>query len=105
MEITDRFLAIIDDIHAKMAMSQSEIERRSGMSSVISNVRSGKVDPSLLTVCKLLKAFPDYSAEWILLGTGSMLKSGGEMAILKKQNEQLMRLNIVLQERLRNYEK
>lgn len=99
-EINARFLAIIDDIHSVRGMSQSEIERRCGMSSVISNVRKGSVAPSLVTVCKLLKVFPDYSSDWLLLGTGNMLRSQGEIADLKRENDKLIRLNIILQEKL-----
>lgn len=100
MTVSERFLAIVDDVQGRTAMSQSELERRCKMSAVISNIRSGKVEPSVSSLTKLLTTFPDYSADWVLLGRGDMLRSGGEVAKLKEMNEKLIKLNLRLQERL-----
>lgn len=102
MELSERFLAVIDDIRKRTEMSQSQIERRCGMSSVISNVRNGKVEPSLPTITRLLLAFPDYSAEWMLTGRDAMLKMQGELGRVKRENESLLRLNVALQKKLMN---
>lgn len=105
MNVRERFLAIVDDIQGRTSMSQSELERRCGMSSVISNVRSGKVEPSVSTIVRLLMTFTEYSPDWLLLGRGDKLRTGGEVERLRQQNERLIRLNLKLQERLSNEDK
>lgn len=102
MELKDRFLAIVDDIRARTAISQSELERRCGMSAVISNVRSGKVSPSLDTIVRLLSLYHEYSPDYLLFGEGEMMRGGGELARLRKENKLLMSLNLRLQERLQD---
>jgi len=46
--------------------------QRSGISHLI----SGRNKPSLEFLQKLLKTFPDINSDWMLFGTGEMLKSG-----------------------------
>lgn len=103
--ISRRFLAIVDDIQRRTSMSQSELERRCGMSAIVSNIRSGKVEPSVSTLVKLLTTFDTYSPDWLLLERGDMHRGGGEVARLREQNEMLIRLNLKLQERLSNEDK
>ncbi|MCR5454550.1 MAG: helix-turn-helix domain-containing protein [Bacteroidales bacterium] len=42
--------------------------------SSISHMMSGRNNPSLTVVQKILKSYPDISAEWLLFGEGNMLK-------------------------------
>lgn len=44
--------------------------------SSISHMMSGRNNPSLTVVQKILKCYPDISADWLLFGEGSMLKNG-----------------------------
>ena len=41
----------------------------------VSHITSGRNKPSLPVVQKILKCFPDISAEWLLFGEGNMLKT------------------------------
>jgi transcriptional regulator with XRE-family HTH domain len=42
--------------------------------SSISHILSGRNNPSLEFVCKILKRYPEINADWILFGKGSMYK-------------------------------
>lgn len=46
--------------------------------SSISHIMSGRNKPSYDFIIKLLSAFEDLNSEWLLFGTGSMLKAGKE---------------------------
>jgi transcriptional regulator with XRE-family HTH domain len=43
--------------------------------SAISHIMSGRNNPSLTLVQKILKCYPDISADWLLFGDGNMLKN------------------------------
>lgn len=103
-EVSERLLVVIDDVLRRYGMSQSEFERRCALSAVVSNIRNGKVMPSTITVCKILKTFSAYSADWVLFGTGQMLRSEGVEVAQRKEIDRLLKINALLQERLMRYE-
>lgn len=55
----------IKDLASKLDMGESNLSNK------LNNIR--KIDVS--TICVLLEAFPDLSAEWLLRGEGDMYKS------------------------------
>lgn len=48
--------------------------------SSISHMMSGRNNPSLTVVQKILKSYPDISSDWLLFGEGNMLKAGAASA-------------------------
>lgn len=72
MEIKNRIQKIIDNegiTNAKFADTVG-VQRSS-----ISHLLSGRNQPSLPVVLKILKAYSDINAEWLLFGRGSMYTS------------------------------
>lgn len=54
--------------------------------SSISHILSGRNNPSLEFVTKILKRFPDINSEWILFGKGSMYRES-ESSVKSKQEK------------------
>lgn len=44
----------------------------------ISHILSGRNNPSFDLIIRILKRYPDISTDWLIQGTGSMLKDQGE---------------------------
>ena len=51
--------------------------------SSISHILSGRNNPSLEFVTKILKRFPDINSDWIIFGKGSMYKGSNEKIVLE----------------------
>ena len=47
----------------------------------VSHIMSGRNNPSLVVVQKILKSFPTISAEWLLFGEGNMLKTNASGSV------------------------
>jgi transcriptional regulator with XRE-family HTH domain len=47
----------------------------------VSHITSGRNNPSLVVVQKILKSFPSISAEWLLFGEGNMLKTNASGSV------------------------
>ncbi len=47
----------------------------------VSHITSGRNNPSLVVVQKILKSFPTISAEWLLFGEGNMLKTNASGSV------------------------
>ena len=68
----ERLLELLTKLGYSATRLADEISvQRSG----ISHILSGRNQPSFEFLVKLLKRFPDISAEWLLLGKGSMLQT------------------------------
>lgn len=65
MELTDRIKGIMDNSNLSPAAFADKLEIQR---SAISHVLNGRNKPSLDFVLKLLKAFPDIEASWLLTG-------------------------------------
>ncbi|MFY0643234.1 MAG: hypothetical protein JXR19_02090 [Bacteroidia bacterium] len=71
MSVDKRFLSYID----KVASSKAEFSKRTGISAVIlSHINSGRNKVSLKAVSQLLKAYPQISADYLLMGSGKPFK-------------------------------
>ncbi len=71
----DRIRQIIDT----EGLSQSEFAERIGVQrSNISHILSGRNNPSIDFIQKLLSNFPNINSEWVLLGKGKMYKEETE---------------------------
>ena len=57
--------------------------------SSISHILSGRNNPSLEFVTKILKRFPDINSEWILFGKGSMYRES-ESSLKSKSDKKLV---------------
>ena len=69
----ERILAILKQKNLSPSQFADEIGvQRSSISHLI----SGRNNPSLEFIQKILTRFPDINTEWILAGTGAMLKDG-----------------------------
>lgn len=68
----DRILAIIKEEEMTNARFAQEIGVQS---SSISHITSGRNNPSIDLITKILSRFPGISAEWLLQGKGKMYKS------------------------------
>ncbi|MDR0836497.1 MAG: helix-turn-helix domain-containing protein [Tannerella sp.] len=44
----------------------------------LSNISSGKTNPSTEVITKILEKFSDINSDWLLLGKGEMLRTGGK---------------------------
>jgi DNA-binding XRE family transcriptional regulator len=67
----DRILAIIQEEEMTNAKFAQEIGVQS---SSISHITSGRNNPSIDLIVKILNRFPGISAEWLLQGKGKMYK-------------------------------
>jgi len=65
-------------------LSLTELFRLTGIkvTTLSTAEQPGGSNPSYDTIKKLLAAFPDLSADWLLLGTGPMLRNGRTLAQL-----------------------
>jgi transcriptional regulator with XRE-family HTH domain len=71
--MTDRILSIMKYLN----LSPSDFADEIGVQrSSISHLVSGRNKPSLEFIQKMLNRFPQLSMEWVLSGTGSMIKDG-----------------------------
>jgi transcriptional regulator with XRE-family HTH domain len=69
----DRILKIITHLGLTATRFADEIGvQRSG----ISHILSGRNQPSYDFIVKMMKRFPEINLEWLILGKGTMLKSG-----------------------------
>ena len=57
--------------------------------STVSHILSGRNKPSIEVLQKILKRFPDVSANWLLLGQGSMLASKSQVMEEVKETKPL----------------
>lgn len=70
-----RLLRILNHLGYSATKFADEINvQRSG----ISHILSGRNQPSYDFLVKILTRFPEINAEWLLLGTGNMIKSNQE---------------------------
>jgi transcriptional regulator with XRE-family HTH domain len=73
-------------------LNRSDFAHRLGVSQgVISHISSGRNKPGLEMVVECLKAFPEISADWLLLGVGDMKRD-------KTPDKQLKQLTQLLDE-------
>lgn len=65
----------VEQLVEKTSTSKSAFSIATGISTVIlSHISSGRNKVSLTAVEQILKAFPSVSADWLVLGKGSMFK-------------------------------
>ena len=60
--------------------------------SSISHILSGRNKPSFDFIEKILKAYPDINAEWLILGKGNMMK---KELLIKKSEPELFNSTVV----------
>lgn len=59
---------------------------------VINNIVAGRMsEPSFQTLLKIIIAYPDISSDWLLLGTGEMLKEESSNFNSDDKNDELKR--------------
>ena len=80
--MTDRILLILKTQNLTSSQFADEIGVQR---SSISHILSGRNNPSLEFVTKILKRFPDINSDWILFGKGSMYRDSG--FVLKDKTE------------------
>ncbi len=76
----DRILAIIKEEEMTNAKFAEEIGVQS---SSISHITSGRNNPSVDFLVKILSRFPGISPEWLLLGKGKMYKADNETSVFQ----------------------
>ncbi|NVN96052.1 MAG: helix-turn-helix transcriptional regulator [Bacteroidetes bacterium] len=86
----DRILLILKTQNLSSSQFADEIGVQR---SSISHILSGRNNPSLEFVTKILKRFPDINSDWIIFGKGSMYKVNAEKSVsetieIKKQSLQ-----------------
>ena len=93
-----RILLILktQDLSSSQFADEISVQRSS-----ISHILSGRNNPSLEFVTKILKRYPDINSEWILFGKGSMYKE----SIGKKEVQNSNIKNISMQPDLFNLDK
>lgn len=90
MSINNRVVQLID----KTSSSKTAFSEATGISNVIlSHISSGRNKVSLTAVEQILKAFPNVSADWLVLGKGKMFKDGIDAQIEDELMERLERLS------------
>jgi hypothetical protein len=89
MNINQRVNLIIE----KLSSSKTAFSQATGISTVIlSHINSGRNKVSLSACESIFKTYPTINAEWLLLGVGSMYKTGhtsSEIERLKNAIDQL----------------
>jgi len=71
MKISDRLRIIIDYLE----ISQNEFGRKVGVSStVISHWVTGRNEPSISKLGDIIKAFPQFRLDWLVMGEEPMLR-------------------------------
>jgi transcriptional regulator with XRE-family HTH domain len=89
--MTERILSIIKYLN----LSPSDFAEEIGVQrSSISHLISGRNKPSLEFIQKILTRYPEINTEWILNGTGEMLKSG-----INQINEEIPLTEIIVKDR------
>lgn len=74
--MTDRIKQILSSDNFRFNGNVSVFARTLGMEQVtVNNYILGKRKMSLEFICNILKSFPQISAEWLLRGEGTMIKS------------------------------
>ncbi|MCO6495607.1 MAG: helix-turn-helix transcriptional regulator [Bacteroidetes bacterium] len=72
-EIVERINELMSDFGLdKKAMS----EKLNISAATLSHISSGRNNPSLELILSILKAFPNISPDWLLLGLGEKLRAG-----------------------------
>lgn len=65
----------IEQIMKEFSLSATEFSERIGISlSVLSHIMSGRNNPSLDVVGKILRSFEEIDSDWLILGKGKMLR-------------------------------
>ncbi|MCX7953624.1 MAG: helix-turn-helix domain-containing protein [Bacteroidales bacterium] len=88
----ERIIAIIKE---KNLTLKDFVEKVGIQRSTLSHIITGRNNPSLELLIKILKTFPDINVEWLLLGVGSMFKNNVStiseetfnLPILEKSND------------------
>ncbi|GAB1359314.1 helix-turn-helix transcriptional regulator [Porphyromonadaceae bacterium] len=66
----------IEQIMKEFSLSATEFSERVGISlSVLSHIMSGRNNPSLDVVGKILRSFEEIDSDWLILGKGKMFRS------------------------------
>lgn len=69
----------LKQIMTKNALTAKMFAEQIGVQAgTISNILSGRNNPSLEIIKRVLNRFPDLSADWLIFGKGEMLRSGVE---------------------------
>ncbi len=83
-DISKRILKLVENENISVRALEKKIGASNG---VISRCVSKNSDISSIWVSKIVEMFPSYSAEWLLTGKGSMLKSKKEKLETGKSSE------------------
>lgn len=66
----------IEQIMKEFSLSATEFSERVGISlSVLSHIMSGRNNPSLDVVGKILRSFEEIDSDWLILGKGKMFRT------------------------------
>ena len=85
--MTDR----IQHILKSMNLSPSQLaDQISVQRSSLSHILSGRNKPSLDFVTKVLSSYPEISSDWLLFGTGSMIRNTGDKQVVGKNSEKMV---------------
>ncbi|WP_019037761.1 hypothetical protein [Psychroflexus tropicus] len=100
-------LQVFTDIAQKEGISITSLEKKIGASKgVLSRAISKGTDIQAKWLFALVDNYPQYSAEWILTGEGSMLQKDSADSILKETDPEVLREKLVyLQSQLDAFEK
>jgi transcriptional regulator with XRE-family HTH domain len=77
MHINERFLKIMEHYNFSPSLFADEI---GVIRSSVSHIVSGRNNPGVDLLQKVLKRFPDISTDWLMLGIGEMLRQEGGQA-------------------------
>jgi transcriptional regulator with XRE-family HTH domain len=76
----------INKIMEMKGMNSSQFAVATGLNpATLSNILSGKTYPSTEVVTKILEKFSDISSDWLLLGKGEILRTGGPPSVSDNQ--------------------
>jgi len=91
---------------AMLASSQKDFAERTGVNPAhLSYITNGNGEPGLKTLQKILAAFPQLSARWLLMGTGNMLDDTETAISLTKQLDDKQRIIDLLQDQIEHLKK
>ncbi len=90
MEIKDRIQKFIDFEHLTPAQFADEIGVQR---STISHILSGRNNPGYDVLVKILQRYKKLNAEWLILGTGNMIKTIIQTTIPFEQPSQNLNLS------------
>ncbi|MDR3245939.1 MAG: helix-turn-helix domain-containing protein [Prevotellaceae bacterium] len=72
----------INKIMEMKGMNSSQFAVATGLNpATLSNILSGKTYPSTEVLTKILEKFSDISSDWLLLGKGEVLRTGGTPSV------------------------